>query len=291
VRVNHYAFQEVNGWKDLNPKFVLQAWRDRRFAPDEAAYLREVWPAVREAMAHVAAFDRDGDGLPEHDGRPDQTYDTWPMSGPSAYGGSLWLAALRAAAAFARSVGECECADAWDADFERATASFGRRLWNGSSFDYDASGGPTSDSIMADQLVGQWYADVCGLGDLVDPGRVRSALERIYELNVVQFGDGLIGAVNGMRPDGTVDRSSEQSQEVWVGTTYALAAFMIGRGLTEEGWATAEGAARVTYERGLWFRTPEAYDRNGNFRASLYLRPLAIWAIEEALERVARRRE
>jgi len=43
----------------------------------------------------------------------------------------------------------------------------------------------------------------------------------------------------------------------------------------------------VTYERGLWFRTPEAYDRQGNFRASLYLRPLAIWAIEEALRRRA----
>ena len=289
VRVNHYAFQEVNGWKDLNPKFVLQAWRDRRFVPDEAAYLREVWPAVRSAMAHVAAFDRDGDGLPEHDGRPDQTYDTWPMSGPSAYGGSLWLAALRAAAAVARSVGEDDCAAGWDADFERAAASFQQRLWNGRSFDYDGSDGPTSDSVMADQLVGQWYADVADLGDLVPADQVRSALERVYELNVVQFGDGLIGAVNGMRPDGTVDRSSEQSQEVWVGTTYALAAFMIGRGLLEEGWTTAEGAARVTYERGLWFRTPEAYDRRGNFRASLYLRPLAIWAIEEALERVRER--
>ncbi len=99
------------------------------------------------------------------------------------------------------------------------------------------------------------------------------------------FADGTMGAVNGMRPDGTVDHSSEQSAEVWVGTTYALAAFMIGRGLIEEGWATARGAAAVTYERGLWFRTPEAYDSDGNFRASLYLRPLAIWAIEEALER------
>ena len=97
-----------------------------------------------------------------------------------------------------------------------------------------------------------------------------------------------MGAVNGMRPDGTVDASSEQSAEVWVGTTYALAAFMIGRGLVDEGWETARGAAAVTYERGLWFRTPEAYDATGDFRASIYLRPLAIWAIEEALRRQAR---
>jgi non-lysosomal glucosylceramidase len=119
----------------------------------------------------------------------------------------------------------------------------------------------------------------------VDRGRVDAALRRIHRSNVVDFGDGLLGAVNGMRPDGHVDVSSEQSQEVWVGTTYALAAFMLGRGLDAEAWETASGAARVTYERGLWFRTPEAYDHNGDFRASLYLRPLAIWAIEEALER------
>jgi hypothetical protein len=37
-------------------------------------------------------------------------------------------------------------------------------------------------------------------------------------------------------------------------------------------------------ERGLWYRTP-GVRREGNFRAAIYLRPLAIWAIEEALRR------
>jgi non-lysosomal glucosylceramidase len=142
---------------------------------------------------------------------------------------------------------------------------------------------------MADQLAGQWYADVCGLGDLVPTDHLGTTLATVFAANVLGFADGEMGAVNGMRADGTVDDSSEQSAEVWVGTTYALAAFMIGRGMVEEGWRTARGAAAVTYERGLWFRTPEAYDRAGNFRASLYLRPLAIWAIEHALARRARR--
>ena len=104
-------------------------------------------------------------------------------------------------------------------------------------------------------------------------------------MNVRAFAGGRMGPVNGMRPDGTVDTTSEQSAEVWVGTAYALAAFMIGRGLVDEGWETARGVAATTYERGLWFRTPEAYDANGDFRATIYLRPLAIWAIEEALRR------
>jgi non-lysosomal glucosylceramidase len=139
---------------------------------------------------------------------------------------------------------------------------------------------------MADQLAGQWYADATGLGDILPADRVETVLRTIHARNVLGFAGGRMGAVNGMRPDGSVDDSSEQSAEVWVGTTYALAAFMIGRGLVDEGWATARGAAAVTYERGLWFRTPEAFDGNGDFRASIYLRPLAIWAIEEALGRL-----
>jgi len=286
VRPNWYRFQDVNDWKDLGPKFVLQAWRDVVAAgPDGDTLLHDVWPTVQDVLARLAARDRDGDGLPEHDGLPDQTYDTWPMRGPSAYGGSLWLAAIAAAEAMADRLGDTTAVRRWAGWFERAQVAYDRRLWRGDHYAYDDGGGVSSDSIMADQLAGQWYADATGLGDLVPADRVATALRTIHDRNVMGFAGGRMGAVNGMRPDGTVDDSSEQSPEVWVGTTYALAAFMIGRGLEAEGWETARGAAAVTYERGLWFRTPEAYDRHGDFRASIYLRPLAIWAIEEALRR------
>jgi hypothetical protein len=29
-----------------------------------------------------------------------------------------------------------------------------------------------------------------------------------------------------------------------------------------------------------WFRTPEAWDITGSYRASMYMRPAAIWAME-----------
>jgi non-lysosomal glucosylceramidase len=285
-RSNWYRFQDVNVWKDLGPKLVLQVWRDVVAFGDDAL-IAEALPTLDRVMAGLDATDADGDGLPDHGGIPDQTYDTWPMTGPSAYGGSLYLAAVAALETMHRRHGDETRADALADRRLRATASFERRLWRGSHYAYDDGGATSSDSVMADQLAGQWYADATGLGNLVDPARIRAALRTVHALNVVAFGDGLMGAVNGMRLDGSVDESSEQSAEVWVGTTYALAAFMIGRGLLDEGWETAHGAAVVTYERGLWFRTPEAYDRRGNFRASLYLRPLAIWAIEEALRRRA----
>jgi non-lysosomal glucosylceramidase len=283
-RPNLYKFQDVNAWKDLGPKFVLQLWRDAIALGDDRL-LADGLATVDRVLAVVAASDVDEDGLPDHAGEPDQTYDTWPMTGPSAYGGSLWLAALRAAAAMHRTLGDAEAAARYDACFARARAAFESRLWRGDYYAYDDGGRASSDSVMADQLAGQWYADVTGLGDLVDAARIATALRTVHAVNVGDFADGRLGAVNGMARDGTVDHSAEQSEEVWVGTTYALAAFMLGRGLVEEAWETARGTAAVTYERGLWFRTPEAYDRAGNYRASLYLRPLAIWAIEEAIAR------
>ncbi len=36
---------------------------------------------VEEAMAYVSQFDRDGDGMIENDGFPDQTYDAWSALG------------------------------------------------------------------------------------------------------------------------------------------------------------------------------------------------------------------
>jgi non-lysosomal glucosylceramidase len=282
LRVNWYNWQDINIWKDLNAKFVLQLWRDYVFTGDETL-VRDGWPAVVQALDYLKAFDRDGDGLPEHDGVPDQTYDTWPMTGPSAYGGSLWLAALEAAIEMGEIVDDEAQVTIYTGWLEAGKVSFEEKLWNGQYYDYDASGGPYSDSIMADQLAGQWYADATGLPPIVPAEHSVSALRTIYEHNVVQFQGGQMGAVNGMRPDGRVDASGDQSQEVWTGTTYGLAALMHHRGLEEEAWATAWGVYDVTYNRGYWFRTPEAYLANGDYRASMYMRPLSIWAIEHAL--------
>ena len=41
------------------------------------------------------------------------------------------------------------------------------------------------------------------------------------------FKNGEMGAVNGMNLNGTVDYYTMQSEEVWTGVTYALAATMI----------------------------------------------------------------
>ena len=283
-RTNAYDFQDANLWKDLNSKFVLLLYRDYR-ATGDRSLVEAGWPAVQVALDYLKGFDRDGDGLPENDGLPDQTYDTWPMRGASAYCGGLWMAALEAAVEMARLVGDETAARRYAGWLAQAQVSYEAKLWNGRYYDYDTDGSHR-DSLMADQLAGQWYADLCGLPPVVPDDHVRSALEAIYQANVLGFAGGQMGAVNGTRPDGSVDRSADQAEEVWTGVTYGLAAFLLQRGMEEAAWRTAWGVYRVTYETGgLWFRTPEAWDEQGRFRASMYMRPGAIWAIEWALSK------
>ena len=43
----------------------------------------------------------------------------------------------------------------------------------------------------------------------------------------MKFGEGKWGAVNGMRPDGKIDYTSIQSEEVWIGLTDAVASLML----------------------------------------------------------------
>lgn len=93
-----------------------------------------------------------------------------------------------------------------------------------------------------------------------------------------------MGAVNGMRPEGVPDRSSVQSDEVWIGVVYGLAATMIHEGMQEEGMRTAEGCYRTVWEKlGMAFQTPEAYCEKNIYRSLAYMRPLSIWAMQLAL--------
>jgi non-lysosomal glucosylceramidase len=97
----------------------------------------------------------------------------------------------------------------------------------------------------------------------------------------MKFGNGEMGAANGMSAKGTILSDNEQGLEVWAGTSFGLAALFLSEGMKDEAYQTAWGLYHVIYEtKGYWFRTPEAWDVNGNFRASMYMRPTAAWAME-----------
>ncbi len=282
-QINQFSWQDTNGWKDLNPKFVLLVYRDFVLSgSSDVEFLKYTWPAVKESIAYLHKYDTDGDGIPENQGYPDQTYDEWVVTGTSAYSGGLWLAALRAAEEIGKQVGEAKAAEDYHAQFAKSQASYVRKLWNGEYFRYDTQS-EYKDNIQADQLAGQWYANMTGLGDIVPKNMQMSSLKKIFDYNVMKFADGSMGAVNGMSANGTLITlpDNQQVREVWTGTTMGLAGLMLSEGMKDQAYKTVWGVFHTTYEtKGYWFRTPEAWDITGNYRASMYMRPAAIWTME-----------
>ncbi|XP_064607909.1 non-lysosomal glucosylceramidase-like [Liolophura sinensis] len=286
LQVNAYLIHPTYMWKDLNLKFVLQVYRDY-VALGKVDYLVDMYPVVKAVMDYSLQWDTDNDGVIDNGGFPDQTYDGWMSTGASAYCGGIWLTAVRMMVEIGLLLEKHEDVIKYQEILDRGKKSFSEKLWNGRYYNYDASENSYHDSIMADMLCGPWYLKAAKLQDeQVFPSEfIHSALKVIYETNVMSFANGKMGAINGMRPNGKKDLSSVQSDEFWVGTTYALAATMIQEGMVEEGFRTASGPYHMCYEHmGLAFQTPEAYFESRCYRSLGYMRPLAIWAIQWALQ-------
>ncbi len=295
-KTNYTSYQDCNLWKDLSSDFVLQVYRDFVFTGSEdTEFLWECWEAITATLAYLKGFDLDNDGIPENSGAPDQTYDDWELRGISAYCGGLWIAALEAAVA----IGEIlinnppanpnlqpldypesieEAIDTYKTYLQQARPIYQETLWNGEYYRLDSESG--SDVVMADQLCGQFYAQLLGLPDVVDRQYVSSTLKKIYDACFLKFHEGKFGAVNGVKPDGSPENpDATHPLEVWTGINFGLAAFMYQMDMKNEAFKLAEAVVKQVYENGLQFRTPEAITAEGKFRASHYLRAMAIWAI------------
>ncbi|MFM7578666.1 MAG: GH116 family glycosyl hydrolase, partial [Microcystaceae cyanobacterium] len=140
--------------------------------------------------------------------------------------------------------------------------------------------GSGSDVVMADQLCGQFYARLLGLPDVVENQYAEKALKKVYDTCFLQFADGKLGAANGLLSNGQPENpNGTHPLEVWTGINFGLAAFLIQMGMKEEGLKLTETVVKQVYENGLQFRTPEAITAAGTFRASHYLRAMAIWGV------------
>lgn len=319
VIINAFDWQNANVWKDLNPKFPLRAYRDFLYTGSKKMdFLKRAFKTSVIALDTLEKrFADPKSHIPLNEGIPDQTYDTWKMKGESAFVSMLWLAALKATSKMGQTLIEQGFSETDGIAVTKTIEKYkswynsGRnalqKLWNeeGGYFNIDAH----TDDIMTDQLFGLWYTKILGLEEeeserIIPFEQAEKALQTIYKKNVLGFGNGLMGAVNGRNSEGK-QLFSQQGDEVWTGTTYAFASNCILHGLVKEGMHTAYGEYYVVYGpygQGYFFKTPEAYcdpeERIWNkpdtkyaeklFRAMKYMRPGAIWAVWEAL---AKKRE
>lgn len=253
-------------------------------------FLTYCWPAVKMTYGFMKTQDTDGDYLPNNKGS-DNTYDSWGLYGTSLLCGGLWVGALESMEKMAE-IQKDPILDEVRLWLKNVKANLDKQLWYEKMGYYKIdTASKTSTAIMADGLNGQRFCEYLGLDDILPRERMISHLKKVYEMCVVPMadfnGDGIgeCGAINGKREDGT-NINIDQSDEVWTGVSYFLAATMYHLGLKEEALRTAYGVYYITYENestAYWFNTPEAWRDYGLVPRpkdpEQYQRPRAVWEL------------
>ena len=117
------------------------------------------------------------------------------------------------------------------------------------------------DGCLTDQVLGQWHADIAGLGDLLAPEKVRTALRSVFDENFrptlrdhfnpcrVYAYEDEAGLLICTWPEGTTKPAvpAPYAEEVWTGLEYMMASHLILRGLVDEGLAIVR-AARARHD-------------------------------------------
>lgn len=277
VRLNGYNFRDTpNMWKDHNPSFLTAYYLHKQISGTEIG--REEYEKLKIILNFTICQDREGCGIPRHNEFGDSTWDNLKMQGLSAYCGSLCIAAYAVMERLAEQFEDPQ------AKFygERKTLAQKtmQKLWNGTYF-VTSEYGKYANVTMSDAMLGIVLAKKAGLGSLIPEQQVKSHLLSCFSNNVKAFGEGRYGALLVAEPGiqhYAQDGGSEmQVNEVIVGSSWVLAVSLEEYGLTEESGWLAESMFRVIKDYGLQFRTPAAWNRAGQFRAPMNLRPLAVW--------------
>jgi uncharacterized protein (DUF608 family) len=277
---------------------TIKTYREWRNSGDDE-WLRRFWPNIRRSIEYAWSPDNPDRWDPDKTGvlwgRQHHTLDM-ELFGPNSWLTSMYLAALKAAAEMAEALGEREFGEECVALARKGAAYVDRVLFNGryygqklalndrsalEPFDQGRKAGVLRDTFMeaywsdeyreikyqigggclTDQILGQWHADLSGLGDLLSPDKVVTALRSIFEEN---FRPSLRDHFNPCRVYAYEDeggllvcswpKGSEQpatpvpySEEVWTGLEYMLASHLIARGLVDEG-LTVVRAARARHD-------------------------------------------
>jgi len=290
---------------------VLKLYREWQISGDEP-FLRRLWPRAKAALEYAwTSWDKDRDGVME--GEQHNTYDI-EFYGPNTMMGTLYLGALKAGAAMAEAMGDREDAAVYRRLFESGRTKH-EMLWNG---EYYVQRVPSVQEVqpllsasdepwhanavvdgqlryqygagcLSDQLLGQWLSTVVGLGHVLAPEHVGTALQSIYRHNfrhdfydhpnaqrLYALGDekGLVlcSWPRGERPA----LPFVYADEVWTGIEYQVAAHLVYEGHVAEGLAVVRGV-RDRYDgrrRNPW---------NEVECGSHYARALASWSVLLAL--------
>ena len=287
---------------------VVKAYRDWRICGDDS-WLRSLWPRIAASLDYaIRTWDPGEAGWltePHHN-----TYDI-EFWGPDGMAGTIYLAALRAAAEMAGALGEP--AERYRALGDEAAARLEGDLFNGEFFiqqvQWDAralagamsaetraiiaSDGPKyqyGGGCLSDGVVGEWMARVSGLRTGIDAEKVASHLRAVRRHN---FRPSLRDHANPQRPayalgdeaalllcswpDGAAPHFPfVYSDEAWTGIEYQVAAHLILVGEVAAGLDIVR-AARARYDGRI--RNPFSEFEWGHW----YGRAMSSWSLLQAM--------
>jgi len=244
---------------DGHASCILKAYRESLNTPDNS-WLNDYWPNIRKAVDYLVGRDAAGkapDGIIE-----DAQFNTYDdaIHGANSFIGGYYLAALRAGEEMANRVGDLAKAREWRGIFESGRRRLVDLCWNGEYFqqnlpDYAARSGEYGPGCLSDQLIGQWWANLLGLGSILPSDQVHKALASIFHNNwlpdmsnwvhherwfAAGHDKGLLNCTwpHGGRPEHPIP----YVDEVWTGVEYEVAGLMMGEGMLIEALSIAKGA-------------------------------------------------
>jgi uncharacterized protein (DUF608 family) len=278
VALNGYVMRDdPNVWKDHNPSFIVSFYLHRKLTSEPAD---EAQLDTLETLSEFIKSQIDPDlGLPVHQEFGDSTWDNLDMRGLSTYTSSWIIAAWAVMSKLWKDQGDTDKSAGYETLLRKAQAGFDR-LW-ADGFYRTNSEGKYRNATQCDALIGVFYARLAGLGDLLPVAKIRQHLELVWTNNVEAFHQGDIGpllvAEPGRHRYGRDGGEELQVNEVLVGSAWVYVAMLAEYGLHEKARLLADRMVDFQYVRaGLQFRTPAAWDGEGQFRAPLNMRPLSI---------------
>jgi uncharacterized protein (DUF608 family) len=279
---------------------IMKVYREWRICGD-TKWLKSLWPKVKTSLDYcIETWDPDHLGVlvePHHN-----TYDI-EFWGPDGMCSSFYLGALKAAALMTEAI--YEVSDLYSELYTKGRKYLEAELFNGEYFiqkiqwKNSRAGSPVSmreysgeakallekegpkyqygNGCLSDGVLGAWMAEVCGVGEILDPKKVKSHLLAVYKYNLkcdlnrhvtTQRPGYAIGHEGGLLlctwpHGGELSLPFVYSNEVWTGIEYQVASHLMMFGCINEAMEIVEtlrkrydGSVRNPfneYECGHWY--------------------------------------
>ena len=124
-------------------------------------------------------------------------------------------------------------AEKWTEILEKGKKSLDEKLWNGEYYNLWCNETETDEALMTDQLDGEWFLRMIGIGGNIPDERVRNVMKFIFENNF----DKEAGLKNASCPEGRKTSihtyKNCQAEAMWTGIGYVFAALALSVGLND----------------------------------------------------------